>query len=423
MTAGQTKRNLAGDQLVQLAGGILFGALGPFWLFRSMAGDFGPEPFDGYLNVLYGSLFAVVVGQYFYGRLVTFPGARASSYVAPTFAATFALVLAGFFFFRLDYGRLHFATSFVGCLMWYFCCHFLATRARQRRLGIVPIGAATSLQDLPFVTWVALQEDAPASAACDGIVADFLADIPDHWERFIAETAITGTPVYHFKQVRESITGRVDIEHLSENNFGSLIPGTTYLKIKQGLDGAAALVLGLLLLPLFVLVALAIKLTSPGPVLFTQPRMGYKGRAFTIYKFRTMRHDDPGHQDRSRAITRNDDHRITPIGRVLRRSRIDELPQILNILRGEMSWIGPRPEAVALSDWYEREIPFYRYRHIVRPGITGWAQVNQGHVAEIEEVHAKLQYDFYFIKYFSPWLDLLIVLRTVRTVLTGFGSK
>jgi len=99
------------------------------------------------------------------------------------------------------------------------------------------------------------------------------------------------------------------------------------------------------------------------------------------------------------------------------------LPRALNILRGEMSWIGPRPEAVHLSQWYEEELPFYSYRHIVLPGITGWAQVNQGHVADLTAVGTKLQFDFYYIKYFSAWLDILITLKTVRTMLTGFGSK
>ena len=107
----------------------------------------------------------------------------------------------------------------------------------------------------------------------------------------------------------------------------------------------------------------------------------------------------------------------------LRRSRIDELPQIINILRGEISWIGPRPEALPLSRWYQSEIPFYRYRHIVRPGITGWAQVSQGHVLEIEDVMKKLSYDFFYISNFSPWIDLLIVVRTIKTMLTGFGSR
>ena len=110
-------------------------------------------------------------------------------------------------------------------------------------------------------------------------------------------------------------------------------------------------------------------------------------------------------------------------GAFLRRTRIDELPQIINILKGEMSWIGPRPEAEVLSSWYTGEIPFYRYRHVVKPGISGWAQVNQGHVAAVDEVHEKLQYDFFYVKYFSPWLDTLILFKTVRTMLTGFGSR
>jgi lipopolysaccharide/colanic/teichoic acid biosynthesis glycosyltransferase len=169
-------------------------------------------------------------------------------------------------------------------------------------------------------------------------------------------------------------------------------------------------------------VSVLIKRDSPGPILFTQERMGYQGVPFTVYKFRTMAGDN-GEDELDDAITKSDDERITDLGRFLRRTRIDELPQIFNILRGEMSWIGPRPEAAVLSKWYESELAFYRYRHIVRPGITGWAQVNQGHVAQVGEVLEKLHYDFYYIKHFSPWLDVLIVLRTIHTMVTGFGAR
>jgi lipopolysaccharide/colanic/teichoic acid biosynthesis glycosyltransferase len=137
-----------------------------------------------------------------------------------------------------------------------------------------------------------------------------------------------------------------------------------------------------------------------------------------------MRVSTAGEGDGRRlAMTRANDQRIFPLGRFLRKSRLDELPQMLNILRGEMSWIGPRPEAIVLSEWYEREIPFYRYRHIVRPGIAGWAQVCQGHVSEVDDVRSKLHYDFYYIKHYSLWIDVLIVMRTIRTMVTGFGSK
>jgi lipopolysaccharide/colanic/teichoic acid biosynthesis glycosyltransferase len=176
------------------------------------------------------------------------------------------------------------------------------------------------------------------------------------------------------------------------------------------------------------LCAIAIRADGEGPVLFRQKRVGHAGKPIVVYKFRTMRpngteEEAADHDPRRAAMTGDDDERITRIGRTLRTLRLDELPQVFNILKWQMSWIGPRPEAQVLSVWYTAEIPFYRYRHVVKPGISGWAQVNQGHVAEVEEVHRKLQYDFYYIKYFSPWLDLLILLRTVKTMLTGWGAR
>jgi hypothetical protein len=190
------------------------------------------------------------------------------------------------------------------------------------------------------------------------------------------------------------------------------------------MDWILAAIAIVILIPVFLVVALAIKINSPGPALFRQRRIGYRGLPFIVYKFRTMRQATAAESDaRNAAMTQSHDARITKVGKWLRMTRIDELPQLLNVLRGEMSWIGPRPEAQVLSQWYEEEIPFYRYRHIVRPGITGWAQVNQWHVAEISDVTSKLHYDFYYVKHFSPWIDLLIVARTIRTMVTGFGAR
>jgi lipopolysaccharide/colanic/teichoic acid biosynthesis glycosyltransferase len=279
------------------------------------------------------------------------------------------------------------------------------------------------LFDIAEVNWIRLDEPERRHLDCDAIVADLRSDIPDAWERFLADRALAGTLVMHVKQMEESLTGRVAIEHLSENNLGSLIPGIVYAKVKRVWDLALSLVLLPLLLPFLLLVALVIRLDSAGPVLFRQERMGYRGEPFRMYKFRSMRQAGDHADARAAAITRDDDARVTRIGKYLRRYRIDELPQIVNILKGEMSWIGPRPEAVPLSLWYEAELPFYRYRHIVRPGITGWAQVKQGHVAEVGDVLWKLQYDFYYIKNFSFWLDVLIVARTIRTILSGFGAR
>nr|WP_246734069.1 sugar transferase [Oharaeibacter diazotrophicus] len=223
--------------------------------------------------------------------------------------------------------------------------------------------------------------------------------------------------------MRETLTGRLEIEHLHENILGAHDPHLGYLKIRRIFDVVTAAT-GLLVLavPLLVLAAV-IRWDSPGPALFTQARVMRGGRVFTMYKFRTMyagTSDPRNHED---AMTRTGDARITRIGAFLRRSRIDELPQMVNILKGEMSWIGPRPEALPLAAWYRDQLPFYDYRHVVPPGLTGWAQVNQGHVTRPDDVLSKLHYDFYYVKHVSLWLDLLIVLRTIRTILTGFGAR
>ena len=175
-----------------------------------------------------------------------------------------------------------------------------------------------------------------------------------------------------------------------------------------------------------VVIGIAIRLDSPGPALFRQMRIGFRAEPFTVYKFRTMRTAAAvidQNEARNQAMTQVNDPRITRLGGFLRRTRLDELPQLLNILKGEMSLIGPRPEAVALSQWYEREIPFYHYRHIIKPGVTGWAQINQGHVADVSDVKEKLNLDFYYVKNFSLWLDLLIILRTAQTMVTGKGAR
>jgi lipopolysaccharide/colanic/teichoic acid biosynthesis glycosyltransferase len=253
-------------------------------------------------------------------------------------------------------------------------------------------------------------------------VADFSAEIPAEWEALLADAALEGRMVYQVKQLFESLTGRVSIEHLSENSFGSLVPARGYFHLKTLADLMLALLVLPVALPVMAGIALAIRLDGPGPVLFRQRRVGQAGKYFDMLKFRTMVQRD-ANGDRDEAITNHGDARVTKIGVRLRRSRLDELPQIFNIIAGQMSWIGPRPEAEVLSVWYTSELPFYRYRHVVKPGISGWAQVNQGHVAEVNEVHRKLQYDFYYIKYFSPWLDVLILFRTIKTMLTGFGSR
>jgi lipopolysaccharide/colanic/teichoic acid biosynthesis glycosyltransferase len=405
----------------QFGVGLLVAVLVPYairYQFDIRAGDLAA------LNdSLIATTLALTAGYYAFRRVSHYPGVRASYHIFPTFAATYGVALAVFFFLRLNYSRLHFLSSFVLCVGWYYIVYFKLQRQQLLTIGVVPYGDVKHLLEIEEVRWVTLADPEAREEGYDAIVADLRSDIPDAWERFLADRALAGMLVMHVKQMEESLTGRVAIEHLSENNFGSLIPGIVYAKVKRVWDFLLSLVLLPLLLPLLLLVALVIRLDSPGPIFFRQERMGYRGERFRMYKFRSM--GEAAHQPdaRAAAMTQDDDARVTRIGKYLRRYRIDELPQIVNILKGEMSWIGPRPEAVPLSLWYEAELPFYRYRHIVRPGITGWAQVKQGHVADVGDVLWKLQYDFYYIKNFSFWLDVLIVARTVRTILSGFGAR
>ncbi|MBD8698293.1 sugar transferase [Sphingomonas sp. CFBP 13714] len=293
------------------------------------------------------------------------------------------------------------------------------------RLAIVPGGEAERVERLQNVRWQMLQSPEDALDNCEGIVVDLNADHLEKWERFIADSALTGLRVYDVKQVVEQMTGRSEIDRLSLNTLGSVNPNEVYFKIKQAIEWLAAGLALLLLLPLFGIIALAIRWDSVGPVFFRQERIGFRGIPFRVFKFRTMTHRSEGFHDDARhsAITLTGDARITRVGRLLRRSRLDELPQIINVLQAQMGWIGPRPEAVALTKWYEKELPFYHYRHIVRPGITGWAQVCQGHVADVDDVRNKLYYDFYYIKNYSFWLDIVIVMLTIKIMITGHGAK
>ena len=404
----------------QFAGALVIGAIVP-WALR------GPLPGDvleaAAINAFAANVVAVVVAFWMRLSIETYPGIRRSYVIFPSALTGHGLTIVWFVLTRFPYDRLGLALGFVLHVIWLYALYIYAERSVRRRYAVVPFGDVAGLKRIGNVDWLTLNRPRLHDArGCDAIVADFSADLPDEWEAFLADAALAGRIVYQVKQLSESLTGRVELEQLSENSFGSLLPARGYFYLKGLGDFLIALALLPLALPLMALLALAIRLESKGPALFRQKRVGHAGKRITVYKFRTML-DAQANDDRSAAMTSDGDERITRVGRVLRTLRIDELPQIFNILKWEMSWIGPRPEAEVLSIWYTSEIPFYRYRHVVKPGISGWAQVNQGHVAEVGEVHRKLQYDFYYIKYFSPWLDLLILLRTIKTMLTGWGAR
>ncbi|MEO1066166.1 MAG: sugar transferase [Pseudomonadota bacterium] len=390
---------------------------------------------DGNLNNLAGAansisavMAGVVLGFTIWKQIERFHGVNDVSYVFWSFLPAFMAVTAIVLLFRLDCVPLVLAAGFAVSLSWFVFVHYYVYANRRPRFHIIPGGDVARMWKVEGLDLFEARElfcGRSNRAESDGFVVDFGHRHRQKTREFIADLTVHGVPVYHYKHLEERLTGKVSFELPHENTFGSLLPNLFYLKVKQGLDIIAAVALILLLAPLFILLAAAIFVCDGRPILFSQRRMGYRGRPFTAFKFRTMVQPAKAltETDAAHAMTQPGDPRITPLGRILREKRLDELPQLFNVLRGEMSMIGPRPEALELERIYRSRLANYAYRHAVRPGISGWAQVTQGHVTAVCDVEEKLKYDFYYIKNLSPWLDFLILLKTIRTVVVGFGAR
>jgi len=234
---------------------------------------------------------------------------------------------------------------------------------------------------------------------------------------------LSGLHVYELADYYESFMMKVPVFHLQQGWFVlsqgfQLLHHRAWLRLKGMADITIAVAMLIVSLPLMVIVGVLIKLTSHGAVLYKQIRVGKDGVSFTIYKFRTMVDDA---ESAGAEWAKKNDPRITKIGKVLRSIRIDELPQLFNILKGDMSFIGPRPERPDFTEELEKHIPFYEIRYIVKPGITGWAQVMYPYGSSVEDAREKLQYDLYYIKNYSLMLDFWIMIKTIRVVVGGKG--
>ncbi|WP_192034447.1 sugar transferase [Halomonas sp. YLGW01] len=354
-------------------------------------------------------------------RLLRFPGSHIVSYIVPTVTSIFLVAIALLFFTREGYSRQVLFIGYLLTLAWCFAGYFIGIRYRRLKLAAVPFGATQYLQQTEGNEFRMLDAPDLNGVRFDGIVADLRSDeLMPEWERFLARCTLCHIPVYHVKQISESITGRVQIEHLAENDFGSLLPSGVYSFFKRCFDIAAIVITAPITIPIMAFTAIAVKLDSPGPALFIQNRVGQGNKDYKIYKFRSMCRDS---EKDGAKLAQSDDMRVTRVGKIIRKTRLDELPQFFNVIKGDMSLIGPRPEQRAFVEQFDEEIPFYTYRHVVKPGITGWAQVVQGYASDADDTRIKIQHDFYYIKHFSLWLDILILFKTIKTILTGFGAK
>jgi sugar transferase (PEP-CTERM system associated) len=242
--------------------------------------------------------------------------------------------------------------------------------------------------------------------------------------RQLLDCKLSGIKVYDLNSHFEKTLGQIRIDYLSASwlIFGDgFNQGALRTAVKRVFDILSASVLIVLSAPVMVVTAALIKLESRGPMLYRQERVGQLGKTFFVTKFRSMR-TDAEKDGKPRWATTNDS-RVTRVGNVIRRLRIDELPQLFNVLKGEMSLVGPRPERPFFVEQLTQEIPFYAVRHSVKPGVTGWAQVRYHYGATVEDSQEKLQYDLYYVKNHTLFLDLVVLMETVGVVLTGKGAR
>lgn len=293
---------------------------------------------------------------------------------------------------------------------------YLKHRSARVRVALLGPGDAPADQIRIAYDWI---RDPDADLRpYDILLATSVIDLPPEWARVLSKAMIAGKPVRHLAEYMEEEQGIVSIDHFDLDHLPAT--GLTSYRVRKRLmDLAIVVALLPVALPILAGGALAVLISMGRPVLFMQPRTGQGGKVFEIYKLRTMQTSAETHG----AATVKGDLRVTPIGEFLRRFRVDELPQLLNVLKGDMSIIGPRPEWTLLSEKYSRDLPVYVYRHLVRPGITGWAQVRGGYASDLAETRTKVGYDLFYIKNLSFSLDIQILIRTVWTLLTGGGAR
>lgn len=397
---------------------------------QSMYGDVETSRIS--LGTLWWCLAACIPATLLVDRFVHAPATEGSIWIVFSTAAVFTALIAFFGFTHALYSRAVLLLSFVAETVWLIAGVRLLVRSHVLRLGVCEphvmdlLSDARNALESPVTHARATlipTRDLDELAGLDGVVIDRYSTKDEALRRLITALKLGGVRIYSADHVYELLTGRLSLQQTEDSFLDDSSGKVLYGLLKRALDlGGALVLLAVAGLPM-LLIAAAIRSSSPGPALFRQARIGAHGRPFEMLKFRTM-HVRPADGDPSRPESCDDAAgRVTPLGRRLRKYRLDELPQLLNVLQGTMSLIGPRPEWSATAGAFFQSIAHYPYRHLVRPGITGWAQVNQGHVTDVADARIKLEFDLYYVKHLSFALDLVIGIRTVTTVLTGFGAK
>ena len=357
------------------------------------------------------------------------PQAERRSVMWVTTTLPYLLMPLGFAIMQTAYSRGAVLLTWALTCWWFWVAEHWLHQNRPLKLLCLDEGVLDQVQaqlspherrtwPVRAVRWPEHWARLEASPDIDAVLLDPHAVDSDARRQRLIELKCHHLRLYSPDSLAESLTGRIATDRMA-NMLWQPEARSAYDLAKRVMD--LVLVLGLLplWLPLGLLVGLTVRLDSPGPAVFVQWRTGRHGQPFRLFKFRSMRHSD----DTTARFAQDKDPRITRLGQFLRKTRLDEIPQLWNVLRGEMSLIGPRPEQLDFVRQFASRIPSYPYRHLVRPGLTGWAQVQQGYAASEDETLTKLGYDLYYVSHYSLAMDLLIAFKTVRIVLTGQGAR
>jgi lipopolysaccharide/colanic/teichoic acid biosynthesis glycosyltransferase len=312
--------------------------------------------------------------------------------------------------------------SFFAVIACSLVIELLSKLARPERVGAIAYGISRKhldrlSRDVDLVT----DPSAASPQHYDVLLVDFITSLPPEWSRFVSAAALMGCEVRHVTSHVIQQTASLwpeDVEH--DLIVHRRLSRSNYIPVKRFMDIVIIILIAPAVVLLGALAAVAILVSMGRPVIFTQDRVGKGGKIFRMYKFRTMHVQNTGGKQ---SATAKGDLRVTPLGRILRRCRIDELPQLVNVLKGEMSLIGPRPEQPQLVAGYKQVIPHYDLRHEVQPGLSGWAQINFGYASTTEETQAKTTYDLYYISELSFALDMEIAIGTIWVLLTGRNAR
>jgi len=368
-------------------------------------------------------VFLILIGYillcYIILKTLPFPRIQHLQIIFALTTFTYLIVMGVISLGRYYYSRSFLIISYTSNLFWLTTGYLLWGKKGLKFGVILSKEIDSELLGLKQVEFIILQEPRE-DIELDGIVILPSQRLSPEWSLYITKQTLKGIPVYNILDVYEILTGKIPIKYLYDSFLEDYNTSRIYPIFKRIFDVALVIITTPITIPICLVVSILIKIDSNGPIIFKQQRIGQGGKAYSIFKFRTMYTD--AEKDGPRFAYKNDP-RITHIGHILRRFRIDELPQFWNVLKGEMSLIGPRPEQKKFVEEFTREIPFYSLRHLVKPGITGWAQIHFGYASALEETREKLEYDLYYIKNLSLWLDIVIVLRTIVVLITRFGAR